>query len=71
MPLIDLESRKLPPEILAHVEAKFGMNRPLGRQYVDYLAGVSSELDLLAYVSGDSGHWFKLPPKLMNRIYCK
>jgi oligopeptide transport system permease protein len=34
-------SRKLPPEILAHVEAKFGMNRPLGVQYVSYLAGVA------------------------------
>jgi oligopeptide transport system permease protein len=34
-------SRKLPPEILAHVEAKFGMNRPLGQQYVSYLAGVA------------------------------
>ena len=34
-------SRKLPPEILAHVEAKFGLNRPLGEQYVDYLAGVA------------------------------
>jgi oligopeptide transport system permease protein len=34
-------SRKLPPEILAHVEAKFGMNRPLAEQYVDYLAGVA------------------------------
>ncbi len=34
-------SRKLPPEILAHVEAKFGMNRPLGEQYVGYLVGVA------------------------------
>jgi len=34
-------SRKLPPEILANVEAKFGMNRPLGVQYVSYLEGVA------------------------------
>jgi oligopeptide transport system permease protein len=32
--------RRLPPEIKANVEKKFGMNRPLGVQYVDYLGGV-------------------------------
>jgi oligopeptide transport system permease protein len=32
--------RRLPPEIKANVEKKFGMNRPLGVQYVNYLAGV-------------------------------
>jgi len=41
-------SRKLPPEILAHVEAKFGMNRPLGVQYVSYLDGIAH---------GDFGCW--------------
>ena len=33
--------RRLPPEIKANVEKKFGMNRPLGVQYVDYLRGVA------------------------------
>ena len=33
--------RRLPPEIKANVEKKFGMNRPLGAQYVDYLRGVA------------------------------
>jgi oligopeptide transport system permease protein len=32
--------RRLPPEIKANVEKKFGMNRPLGVQYVNYLSGV-------------------------------
>src|SRR5215216_1004562 len=33
--------RKLSPEIEANVLAKYGMNKPLGQQYVDYLAGVA------------------------------
>jgi oligopeptide transport system permease protein len=33
--------RKLPPEILKNVEKKFGMDEPLGVQYVHYLAGVA------------------------------
>ncbi|MFI4973501.1 MAG: oligopeptide ABC transporter permease OppB [Caulobacterales bacterium] len=32
--------RKLPPEILKNVEAKFGMNKPLMNQYFDYVGGV-------------------------------
>lgn len=32
--------RKLPPAILKNVEKKFGMNEPLGVQYIHYLAGV-------------------------------
>jgi oligopeptide transport system permease protein len=33
-------SRKLPPEILKNVEAKFHLDRPLPEQYLDYLGGV-------------------------------
>jgi oligopeptide transport system permease protein len=33
--------RKLSPEIEANILAKYGMNKPLGAQYVDYLAGVA------------------------------
>ena len=33
--------RKLSPEIERNVLAKYGMNKPLGVQYVDYLAGVA------------------------------
>ena len=33
--------RKLSPEIEKNVLAKYGMNKPLGQQYLDYLAGVA------------------------------
>ena len=33
--------RRLPPEIRKNVEAKFGLNQPLGVQYEQYLAGVA------------------------------
>jgi len=33
--------RKLSPEIERNIEAKYGMNKPLAAQYVDYLAGVA------------------------------
>jgi oligopeptide transport system permease protein len=33
--------RKLSPEIERNVLAKYGMNKPLGEQYLDYLAGVA------------------------------
>jgi oligopeptide transport system permease protein len=33
--------KALPPDIKANVEAKFGLDKPLYRQYIDYLAGVS------------------------------
>ena len=33
--------RKLSPEIERNVLAKYGMNKPLGQQYLDYLAGVA------------------------------
>jgi len=52
-------SRKLPPDILAHVEAKFGMNRPLGAQYVGYLAGVAR---------GDFGPSLKYQDKTVLQI---
>jgi oligopeptide transport system permease protein len=34
-------TRKLPPEILKNVEAKFHMDEPLPQQYLDYLVGVA------------------------------
>jgi oligopeptide transport system permease protein len=46
--------RRLPPEIKANVEKKFGMNRPLGVQYVSYLRGV---------VHGDFGPSLKYQDK--------
>ena len=32
--------RKLAPEIERNIEAKYGMNKPLGQQYLDYVGGV-------------------------------
>src|SRR6185436_16140066 len=32
--------RKLPPEIMKNVEAKFGMDKPLAAQFTDYVGGV-------------------------------
>ncbi|MEJ0067229.1 MAG: hypothetical protein WDM85_18955 [Caulobacteraceae bacterium] len=32
--------RKLPPEIEKNIEAKYGMDKPLLLQYVDYVGGV-------------------------------
>ena len=34
-------ARKLPPQIEANIMAKYGMNRPLGQQYLTYLGGVA------------------------------
>ncbi len=51
--------RKLPPAILKNVEAKFGMNRPLGAQYVSYLAGV---------VRGDFGPSLKYHDKTVLQV---
>lgn len=33
--------KALPPDIKANVEAKFGLNKPLTEQYVDYLVGMT------------------------------
>jgi oligopeptide transport system permease protein len=54
----DME-RKLPSEIEAHVMAKYGMNKPLGQQYVDYLAGVAR---------GDLGPSLKYKDKTVLQI---
>ena len=51
--------RRLSPEIEAHVLAKYGMNKPLGAQYLDYLAGV---------VRGDLGPSLKYKDKTVLQI---
>jgi oligopeptide transport system permease protein len=51
--------RKLSPEIEKNVLAKYGMNKPLGQQYVDYLAGV---------VRGDLGPSLKYRDKSVLQI---
>ncbi|MFN3511490.1 MAG: oligopeptide ABC transporter permease OppB [Phenylobacterium sp.] len=51
--------RKLSPEIERNVMAKYGMDRPLGEQYVNYLAGV---------VRGDFGPSLKYRDKTVLQI---
>jgi len=51
--------RKLPPEIKANVEAKFGMNRPLGKQFVSYVGGV---------LHGDFGPSLKYQDKTVLQV---
>jgi oligopeptide transport system permease protein len=51
--------RKLPPEIRANVERKFGFNRPLVVQYADYLGGV---------LHGDFGPSLKYHDKTVLQI---
>src|SRR5580698_7688710 len=51
--------RKLSPSIEANVLAKYGMNRPLGVQYLSYLGGV---------VRGDLGPSLKYKDKSVLEI---
>jgi oligopeptide transport system permease protein len=51
--------RKLSPEIERNVLAKYGMNRPLGEQYLSYLAGVAR---------GDLGPSLKYKDKSVGEI---
>jgi oligopeptide transport system permease protein len=47
------------PEILRNLEAHYGMNKPLWRQYLDYLGSLSR---------GDLGPSFKYPNRTVNEI---
>src|SRR5271170_3367454 len=47
-------NRRLPPEVLANVKAKYGLDRPLAQQYLSYLGGV---------VHGDFGPSLKYQEK--------
>jgi oligopeptide transport system permease protein len=51
--------RKLTPEIERNVMAKYGMNKPLGQQYADYLMGVAR---------GDLGPSLKYKDKTVLQI---
>ena len=39
------EGKALPPKALAAMQEKFGLNKPAGEQYVDYLKDIVTELD--------------------------
>jgi oligopeptide transport system permease protein len=47
------------PEILRNLEAHYGLNKPLGRQYLDYLGSL---------LHGDLGPSFKYPNRTVNEI---
>ena len=47
------------PEILRNLEAHYGLDKPLGRQYLDYLSSLAR---------GDLGPSFKYPTRTVNEI---
>ena len=47
------------PEILRNLEAHYGLDKPLGRQYLDYLSSLAR---------GDLGPSFKYPNRTVNEI---
>src|SRR5882672_8962489 len=51
--------RAIPPEILKNLEAHYGLDQPLWRQYTAYLGGI---------VRGDLGPSFKYPNRSVNEI---
>src|SRR5262245_48722771 len=51
--------KKIPPEILKNLEAHYGLNKPLGRQYLDYLGSL---------LKGDLGPSFKYEGRSVNEL---
>jgi oligopeptide transport system permease protein len=51
--------RAVSPEIMRNLEAHYGMNKPLYRQYLDYCASI---------LRGDLGPSFKYPTRSVNEI---
>ncbi|MGB7951227.1 MAG: ABC transporter permease [Candidatus Binatia bacterium] len=51
--------RKLPPEVLANIEAKYHLNEPLISQYLRYITGV---------IHGDLGPSYKYLDRGVNRV---
>jgi oligopeptide transport system permease protein len=51
--------RKLPPEVMANIEAKYGLDKPVSEQYVIYLKNL---------VSGDLGPSFKYKDFTVNEL---
>ncbi len=51
--------KAIPPEILKNLEAHYGLDQPLGRQYLTYLGRVAR---------GDLGPSFKYPNRTVNEI---
>lgn len=51
--------KNLPDEIKANIEAKYGLNKPLYQQYLDYWAGL---------LKGDFGPSYKYPGRTVNDL---
>lgn len=51
--------KKVPAEILKHLEAYYGLNKPLGEQYLDYMSRL---------VRGDLGPSFKYENRTVNEV---
>lgn len=51
--------KNLPEQIKANIEAKYGLNRPLYQQYIDYWAGL---------LKGDFGPSYKYPGRSVNDL---
>ena len=51
--------RALPPEVLANIEAKYGLDKPIGVQYLTYLGNL---------VQGDLGPSFKYKDFSVNDL---
>jgi len=51
--------RALPPEVLANIEAKYGLDKPIGMQYLTYLGNL---------VQGDLGPSFKYKDFTVNDL---
>lgn len=53
------EEKALPPEIKANIEAKYGLNDPLWKQYVNYVGGI---------LQGDLGNSYKYVGRPISEI---
>src|SRR3990170_8440462 len=53
------QERKIPEAVRANIERKYGLDKPLWQQYVDYMSGV---------LRGDLGPSFRDPTKSITEI---
>ncbi len=54
--------RPLPPEVMANIEAKYGLDKPVSEQYITYLGNI---------VQGDFGPSFKYKDFTVNELVVK
>lgn len=56
------DERRIPPEIMANMEAKYGLDKPLFEQYITYLTNI---------LHGDFGTSFKYANRTVNSLIAK